>query len=95
MPSPRVLAIAAVLFSSELAAAHVPGIWYPWGVGVSLSEYAWVAFVLLLFALLLRRLWAYAGYVRLANRSRISLSNTSDLVGGGGAAGAGGGERFN
>jgi hypothetical protein len=57
---PAVLAIAAVLFSSELAAVHVPGIWYPWGVGVSLSEYASVVVVLLLFALLLRRLWAQA-----------------------------------
>jgi hypothetical protein len=61
---PAVLAIATVLFSSELAAMHVPGIWYPWGIGVSLSEYASVVFVLLLFALLLRRLWAYADHAR-------------------------------
>jgi hypothetical protein len=91
---PALLAIAAVLFSSELAAAHVPGIWFPWGVGLSLSECASVVFVLLLGALLLRRLWAYADYVRFANRSRISPSNSSDLVGGGGTAGAGGGVRF-
>lgn len=55
---PAVLAIGAVLFSGELAAAHVPGVWFPWGVGISLSEYASVVFVLLLFALLLRRLWS-------------------------------------
>ena len=61
---PAVLAIATVLFSSELAEMHVPGIWYPWGIGVSLSEYASVVFVLLLFALLLRRLWAYADQAR-------------------------------
>jgi hypothetical protein len=58
---PAVLAIGAVLFTRELAAAHVPGIWFPWGVGLSLSECASVAFVVLLFALLQRRLWSYAG----------------------------------
>lgn len=64
---PAVLAIGAVLFSRELAATHVPGIWFPLGVGVSLSECASVVFVVLLFALLLRRLWCYAG--RLQARS--------------------------
>jgi hypothetical protein len=57
---PAVLAIGAVLFSPELVAVRVPGIWFPWGVGLSLSECASVAFVLLLFFLLLRRLWFYA-----------------------------------
>jgi hypothetical protein len=57
---PAVLAIGAVLFSSELAAVHVPGIWFPWGVGLSLSECASVAFDVLLFALLVRRLWLEA-----------------------------------
>lgn len=57
---PAVLAIGVVLFSSELSAAHVPGIWFPWGVGLSLSECASATFVLLLFALLLRRLWCYS-----------------------------------
>lgn len=57
---PAVLAIGTVLFTPELVAVHVPGIWFPWGVGLSLSECASVAFVLLLFALVLRRLWSYA-----------------------------------
>lgn len=57
---PAVLAIGAVLFSRELGAAHVPGIWFPWGVGLSLSECASVAFALLFFVLLARRLWSYA-----------------------------------
>lgn len=57
---PAILAIGAVLFTGQLTALHVPGIWFPWGVGVSLSEYASVAFVLLLSALLLRRLWSHA-----------------------------------
>lgn len=58
---PAVLAIGTVLFTRELAAAHVPGIWFPGGVGLSLSECASAVFVVLLFALLLRRLWSYAG----------------------------------
>jgi hypothetical protein len=57
---PAVLAIAAALFSAELSALHVPVIWFPWGVGLSLSECASVIFVLLLFALLLQRLWSYS-----------------------------------
>jgi hypothetical protein len=57
---PAVLAIGAVLFSSELVAVHVPGIWFPWGVGLSLSECASMVFDVLLFVLLMRRLWSYA-----------------------------------
>lgn len=58
---PAVLAIGAVLFTAELVAVRVPGIWFPWGVGLSLSECASAAFVLLLFILVVRRLWSYAG----------------------------------
>lgn len=57
---PAMLAIGAVLFSAELATVHVPGIWFPWGVGLSLSECASVVFDVFLFALLLRRLWSHA-----------------------------------
>ena len=57
---PAVIAIATVLFSAELNALHVPGIWFPWGIGVSLSEYASVAFDVLLAGLLLRCLWSYS-----------------------------------
>lgn len=57
---PAAVAIGIVLFASELAAVHVPGIWFPWGVGLSLSEIASVGFDALLFVLLLRRLWSYA-----------------------------------
>ncbi|MGE5626376.1 MAG: glycoside hydrolase [Bacillota bacterium] len=56
---PAALAIGAVLFASELSALHVPGIWFPYGVGLSLSEILSVVFSLLLFALLLRRLWSH------------------------------------
>ncbi len=60
---PAVLAIGVVLFTSELVAAHVPGIWFPWGVGLSLSECASVVFDALLFTLLVRRLWGHARQV--------------------------------
>jgi hypothetical protein len=56
---PVVLAIGAVVFAAELSMLHVPGIWFPYGVGVSLSEYMSVVFDVLLFGLLLRRLWSY------------------------------------
>lgn len=61
---PAMLTIGAVLFSTELSAAHVPGIWFPWGVGLSLSECASVAFDVLLFVVLTRRLWSYARHNR-------------------------------
>ncbi|HET7921627.1 MAG TPA: glycoside hydrolase [Gammaproteobacteria bacterium] len=57
---PTALAIGMVLFISEVVLLHVPGIWFPFGVGVSTSEYASVISVLLLSALLLRRLWSRA-----------------------------------
>lgn len=56
---PAILAIGTVLFAAELSALHVPGIWFPWGIGVSLGEYASLVFDVLLAALLLRRLWSY------------------------------------
>lgn len=57
---PAVLAIGAVLFSSELSAIGVPGIWFPWGVGLSLSECASAVSVILVAGLLLHRLWSNA-----------------------------------
>ncbi len=57
---PAVLAIGAVLFTAELVAVHVPGIWFPYGVGLSLSEVASVVFDALLFIVLIRRLWSFA-----------------------------------
>lgn len=57
---PAMLAISSVLFAAELNALHVPGIWFPFGVGISLGEYASVVFDVLLGALLLRRLWSHA-----------------------------------
>jgi hypothetical protein len=55
---PAVLAMACFVFSAEVGSLHVPGIWFPWGAGVSLSEYASVATCAFVTLLLLRRLWA-------------------------------------
>jgi hypothetical protein len=45
--------IAAGLFAQELSAIHVPGIWFPFGVGVSRTQYAYAGFIILMFMLLL------------------------------------------
>ena len=57
---PAVLAIVPVLFSAELSQLHVSGIWFPFGVGVSLSEFCSVTFDVLLCVALWRRLRSYA-----------------------------------
>ena len=48
------------LYAPEVSALHVPGIWFPFGVGVSRTQYAYAAFAILLFAVLYRRLAAHA-----------------------------------
>jgi hypothetical protein len=57
---PAVLAIGPVLFAAELSTLHVSGIWFPFGVGVSLSEICSVIFDALLCVVLWRRLRSYA-----------------------------------
>ena len=44
------------LFAAELTRIGVPGIWFPYGTGVSRTQYAYAGFIVLLFALLLLRL---------------------------------------
>jgi hypothetical protein len=48
------------VFASELGRLGVPGIWFPYGVGVSRTQYAYVAFDVALFAYLLHRLWRFS-----------------------------------
>jgi hypothetical protein len=48
------------LFASELSTIGIPGIWFPHGVGVSRTQYAYAVFITLLFALLLMRFVRYA-----------------------------------
>ncbi len=61
---PAVLAIGGVLFASELSAIHVPGIWFPFGIGVSLSEILSVVFAVCFFVVLVGRLRSYARRAR-------------------------------
>jgi len=54
-------ALAAILvgiglFATELNFVGVPGIWFPYGVGVARGQYAYAAFVVVMFGLLLERL---------------------------------------
>lgn len=65
-PSTCLAALAAIfvgvgLFATELNVLGIPGIWFPFGTGVSRSQYAYAVFIALLFALILMR---SAGYGR-------------------------------
>ena len=55
-----ILLMGVALFASELSLARVPGIWFPFGTGVSRTQYALAAFVIVMFAALLHRLLAFA-----------------------------------
>lgn len=57
---PALSFMSIALFAQELSALHVQGIWFPFGVGVSRTQYAYAVFDLVFFILLLRRLWGYA-----------------------------------
>ncbi|AHF17266.1 hypothetical protein NIASO_04890 [Niabella soli DSM 19437] len=48
------LLVATGLFAPELSALHIQGIWFPFGVGVSRSQYAYMAFDVILFIILIR-----------------------------------------
>jgi len=54
------LLVSIGLYAQEVSALRVPGIWFPFGVGVSRTQFAYAAFVLAAFAMLLRRLASYA-----------------------------------
>jgi hypothetical protein len=47
-------------FARELSALGIRGIWFPFGTGVSRTQYAYAIFAVALFALLLRRLLFFA-----------------------------------
>jgi|HubBroStandDraft_6_1064221.scaffolds.fasta_scaffold05495_6 hypothetical protein len=53
---PAILLISVGLFASELSRLGLPGIWFPFGVGVSRTQYAYIAFDATFFALVLQRL---------------------------------------
>jgi hypothetical protein len=57
---PVILVLGVGLYGQELHYLGTPGIWFPFGVGLSLSEVAYALFVPLFAGLLLRRLWSYS-----------------------------------
>jgi hypothetical protein len=50
-----ILLISTGLFAQELSELHVPGIWFPFGVGVSRTQYVYAAFDVVMLALLINR----------------------------------------
>ena len=68
---PAVLAIAIGLFARELSYVHVRGIWFPFGTGVSRTQYAYAVFDVALAVLFVRRLRGYA-------RQRLSETTNGD-----------------
>lgn len=54
------LLLSIGLFAQELSTLRIPGIWFPFGVGVSRTQYAYAAFVVVLFVALFRRLASFA-----------------------------------
>ncbi|GAA4798684.1 hypothetical protein GCM10023231_29340 [Olivibacter ginsenosidimutans] len=51
-----IVLVSIGLFSQEIATLHIfPGIWFPYGVGVSSTQYAYAAFVLLMYIILIQR----------------------------------------
>jgi len=52
---PAILLISTGLFAQELLDLHVPGIWFPFGVGVSRTQYAYAAFDVAMLVLLVNR----------------------------------------
>ena len=63
-----ILAGSMSIFARELRQLGVPGIWFPFGVGLSLSEISNAAFGGLLFIYLLQRHWRFVPIVRAASR---------------------------
>jgi len=64
-PSAWLAALAAILvgvglFAVELNALGIPGIWFPYGTGVARGQFAYAAFIALLFLLILMRSAKYA-----------------------------------
>ena len=55
------------LYAQELSSIGVPGIWFPFGVGVSRTQFAFAAFFLIAFGELLRRQFVFTRERRLVS----------------------------
>jgi hypothetical protein len=65
---PTMLLMATGQFAQELSAMGVPGIWFPWGTGVSRTQFAYALFAAALFCLLLAQFVRTARSLRAAQR---------------------------
>jgi len=50
-----VLLVSIGLFAQEISALHIKGIWFPFGVGVSRTQFSYAAFVAVMFIILIRQ----------------------------------------
>jgi hypothetical protein len=57
---PAILFAAIAMFAQELSDVGVPGIWFPFGIGVSRTQFAYVPLMVALFVMLLRRYLHFA-----------------------------------
>jgi hypothetical protein len=62
---PAVLLVSIGLFARELSALHIPSIWFPFGTGVSRTQFAYAAGDSALFGLLMQHLVSFATLPRL------------------------------
>jgi hypothetical protein len=63
------LLISIGQFAPELSRLGIPGIWFPYGTGVSRTQYAYAAFDIVLFVILLRQ------FLRIAQRVEVPSSD--------------------
>jgi len=50
-----ILLVSAGLFAQEISALHIQGIWFPFGVGVSRTQFSYAFFVAVMFIILIRQ----------------------------------------
>lgn len=72
---PAIVLIAIGQFASELSALGVPGIWFPFDMGVSLTNYAYTLAPIAIFALLLSRMRT----LRPAENDKVASSSFDSL----------------
>ncbi|HEV2179710.1 MAG TPA: hypothetical protein VGR59_05295 [Gemmatimonadaceae bacterium] len=63
------LLVSTGLYAQEVSALRIPGIWFPFGVGVSRTQYAYAAFAVVACVMLFRRLAGFARAERLGGVS--------------------------
>lgn len=73
---PALLLVSIGLFAQELSELHIKGIWFPFGTGVSRTQFAYAAFDVAMFALLWRRLRQFAERYRTSGRAVEAGSET-------------------